>query len=48
MSFVRFEVILFVKSVEYSATSSGDDLLVGKVVLLDVFNNKLNSLNKHL
>ena len=48
MSFVRIEVILFVKYVENSATSSGDDLLVGKEISLDLFNNILNSLNKHL
>ena len=48
MSFVRIEVILFVKYVENSATSLGDDLLDGKEISLDLFNNKLNSLNKHL
>ena len=48
MSFVRIVVILFVKYVENSATSSGDDLLVGKEISLDLFNNILNSLNKHL
>ena len=48
MSFVRIEVILFVKYVENSVTSSGDYLLVGKEISLDLFSNKLNSLNKHL
>ena len=48
MSFVRIEVILFVKYVENSATSFGDDLLVGKEFSLDLFNNKLNSLNKRV
>ena len=39
MSFVRIEEILFVKYVENSATSSGGDLLVGKEISLDLFNN---------
>ena len=48
MSFVRIEVILFVKYVENSATSSGDDLSVGEEISLELFNNKLNRLNKYL
>ena len=48
MSFVRIEVIVFVKYVENSATSSGGDLLVNKEISLDLFNTKLNTLNKHL
>ena len=43
MSFVRIDVIVFVKYVENFATSLGDDLLVGKEISLDLFNNKWNS-----
>ena len=41
-------MILFVKYVENSAISSEEDSLVGKEISLDLFNNKLTRLNKHL